>query len=73
MDGIFANQKHGLSLVTATSHEAGDSVISHTQQSFLSLVKTVILGRAIISAELPTLQCDIIDCLKLHGVHLLLF
>lgn len=27
---------------------------------------------AIISAESPTLQRDIIDCWKLHGVHLLL-
>ena len=73
MDKIFVNSKPDLSLITATAHEVRGNVISHTQPSLLSLVKTVIWGRAIISAELPTLQCDIIDCLKLHSIHLLLF
>lgn len=40
--------------ITAIFPEARGSVIFHTQKSFLSLVKTVIWRKVIISAELPT-------------------
>ena len=69
----FANLKPSLSLITATFQEARGSMMSHTQQSFLSLVKTVIWEMAIISVEPPTLRCAIINCWKLHSVHQLLF
>lgn len=41
-------------LITVTSHKARSNVIPHTQQSFISQVKILIWGRALISVKPPT-------------------